>query len=259
MRAAHTYPTHPLAYTFSPQPPIQMAQKEARLLRAMQEYQAGHISSIRAAAQTYNIPFRTLSYRLRGRASRHETRANGHKLSSTEEQALLEWILSMDARGYPPTISLVRNAALQLLSERVGHAHASIGVNWPTNFVRRQPALQARYTRKYDYQRAQCEDPELISAWFQLVADTITKYGIVSDDIYNFDETGFALGASCTSRVVTASDRRGRPPQIQPGDREWATVIEGVSAGGWALPPMVILKGKVHLQNWYEIGAIPPN
>jgi hypothetical protein len=52
------------------------------------------------------------------------------------------------------------------------------------------------------------------------VYNTIAKYGIMVEDIYNFDETGFAIGIASTSRVVTSSDRRGKPPQLQPGDRE---------------------------------------
>jgi len=158
----------------------------------------------------------------------------------------------MDARGYPPRISAVREAALLLLAARVGRPNALIGKNWPTNFVKRQPALKGKWTRKYDYKRAKCEDPATIQAWFQLVADTIAQYGIQKEDIYNFDETGFALGIACTSRVVTGSERRTRPRQIQPGDREWVTAIEAVNASGWALPPMVIFKGKIHMASWYQ-------
>jgi hypothetical protein len=36
-----------------------------------------------------------------------------------------------------------------------------------------------------------CEDREQIKGWFRLVRNIIAKYGIVQDDIYNFDETGF--------------------------------------------------------------------
>src|SRR6266480_6663648 len=87
----------------------------------------------------------------------------------------------------------------------------------------------------------------------------IQKYGIACEDIYNFDETGFAIGIAGISRVVTASDRRGKPYQIQPGDREWVTAIESINASGWHLPPMVIFKGKVHLSTWYKDAAIPPD
>ena len=38
----------------------------------------------------------------------------------------------------------------------------------------------------------------------------IHKYSIVFDDIYNFDEVGYAMGLVGTTRVVTASDQRGR-------------------------------------------------
>jgi len=67
------------------------------------------------------------------------------------------------------------------------------------------------------------------------------------------------MGLAGTSRVITTTDRRNRPTQLQPGDREWSTVIEGVNATGWCLPPMVILKGKVHLSTWYEHCQIPSN
>jgi hypothetical protein len=33
--------------------------------------------------------------------------------------------------------------------------------------------------------------------------------------------------------------------------REWVTVIEGVSAAGKGLPPMVINKGEAHYKGWY--------
>jgi hypothetical protein len=31
----------------------------------------------------------------------------------------------------------------------------------------------------------------LISLWFKLVKDAIAKYGVIEEDIFNFDETGF--------------------------------------------------------------------
>lgn len=55
------------------------------------------------------------------------------------------------------------------------------------------------------------------------------------------------MGIIATTRVVTGSEKNLRPNLIQPGNREWVTVIEGVNASGWFLPPMFILKGKNHL------------
>lgn len=59
--------------------------------------------------------------------------------------------------------------------------------------------LETECSRKYDHQRALCEDPEKVSAWFTPVQKTINEYGILDNDIYNFDETGFQMCAANTS------------------------------------------------------------
>lgn len=133
-----------------------------------------------------------------------------------------------------------------------------VGKNWASNFVRRRPELRTRYSRKNDYRRARCEDQKVIDELFGLVQETRTKYGIVDDDIYNFDETGFMIGGShLLAMVVTSSDRHSRASLAQPGNREWTTVIQGVNARGWTIPPFVILKGQYHLANWYTECDLP--
>ncbi|EMD96379.1 hypothetical protein COCHEDRAFT_1210574 [Bipolaris maydis C5] len=69
------------------------------------------------------------------------------------------------------------------------------------------------------------------------------KYGIQDDD----------------TAVVTASERRRRPKTVQPSNREWATVIQGINATGWTIPPFIILKARHHLSSWYKDGDIPYN
>ena len=80
----------------------------------------------------------------------------------------------------------------------------------------------------------------MIRGWFRLVENTKAKYGILDNDTYNFDEAGFMMGVISTGAVVTASERRGRPKSVQPGNREWTTAIESVNARGWAIPPFII-------------------
>lgn len=63
-------------------------------------------------------------------------------------------------------------------------------------------------TQKYDYQHAKCEDPKLIKAWFTQVQETIEKYGILMEDIYNMDETGFQMGVASTAKVVCGSETK---------------------------------------------------
>ena len=46
------------------------------------------------------------------------------------------------------------------------------------------------------------------------------QYGIVDDDIYNFDETGFAMGVVATTKVISRREETGKSRPVQPGNRE---------------------------------------
>ena len=239
-------------------PPIrtQSSQKrieqEGRILLAIQAIKKQEIPSIREVARRFNVPESTLRTRLRGTKNRAETRANGYKLTEIEEGSLLKWILSMDSRGGAPRHSTVREMANLLLASRGSTPVLSVGKNWVTEFVKRHSDLSSRFSRRYNYERAKCEDPKIISEWFSLVQKTILSYGIDPDDIYNFDETGFAMGLITTAKVITRREFYGRRSLLQPGNRAWVTTIECINASGWALPPCVIFKGKVFIESWFE-------
>ena len=100
-----------------------------------------------------------------------------------------------------------------------------VGIKWASSFVKRTPALEVKLGRTYECQRKLCEDPERITAWFELVKNTINRHGILPGDIYNFDETSFQMGQISASKVVTAADRLGRPKQIKPTNTKWVTLI----------------------------------
>lgn len=112
--------------------------------------------------------------------------------------------------------------ANRLLEERDA---PPVGKRWASNCIKRQPELRTRIFRRDDYQRAQCEDPDILWGWFQLVKNIIAKYGIHESDIYNVDETGFMMGIIAAGMVVTSAERRVRPRMVQQGNREWSSVI----------------------------------
>jgi hypothetical protein len=169
---------------------------------------------------------------------------------------LVQHILDLSAKGFPPRLSVVEDMANRLLATR---DTPRVGARWASNFVKRRPELRTCFQRKYDYQRAKCEDPEVIRGWFELVRNTIAKYGICDEDIYNFDETGFMMGIISTAMVVTSSEGRAKVKKIQPGNREWVTVIQGVNSQGWNVPPFVVVAGKNHLSSWYQNSGFPPD
>ena len=166
--------------------------KNERIKLAIEAFHKGQFKSKTACARAFDVAPKTLMDRLNGTASREEMIANGRKLSDIEEDTLSRWILDMYECGLPLRISNVRYLAQLLLSARLKSSEkAAIGEQWVNQFIQRHPELKSKYTRQYDYQRAKCENPELIKNWFTCVQETIQKYGILEQDIYNMDETGF--------------------------------------------------------------------
>ena len=210
--------------------PRNSTEQEGRVLLAIKSIQKKEISNIREAARIYNVPRTTLQRRLNGHGFRAEQRANSHKLTQNEEESIVRWILSLDQRGAAPRPSYVQEIANILLSKRGDTNVKTVGVNWTTNFIKE---------------------------WFDRVQITIMQHGIPYEDIYNFDETGYAMGLVATAKVVTRAEMVGKPFLVQPGNQEWVTSIECINSSGWALPPCVIFKGKVHIEGWYQDEALP--
>ena len=160
-------------------PHILSLQKEAKLLLAKQAVQLNQFSSHRKAAETYRVSETTFRRRLQGIGPQTETNARKRKLKPSEEQALVQWILDLDQRGFPPQIIDVRRMADYLLASRGQNPPPQpVGKNWVSRFINNQPKLKTQWNRKFHSQRAKCEDPHIINAWFQRVQETRLKYGI---------------------------------------------------------------------------------
>jgi hypothetical protein len=167
---------------------------------------------------------------------------------------IVQYVLDLDSRGFPPRFAAVEEMANLLLTDR---GATCVGRNWTANFIKRRPEIKSMFNRKHDYQRLLCQNPEVINNWFRCVYNTIAKYGIAEEDIHNFDESGFLMGVIATAKVVTGAESRNRPKVAQPGNREWVTVIQGVNSQGWIIPPFIILSGQNHLSAWYEDNDLP--
>jgi hypothetical protein len=75
------------------------------------------------------------------------------------------------------------------------------------------------------------------------------KYGIVDNDIYNFNKSSFLIGKISSQLVVTGTEKPRKVKKLQPRDREWTTLVQGVSAIGRVIPPFLIFAGKVLISN----------
>jgi hypothetical protein len=144
-------------------------EKEGRVLLAVSAIKKQEIKSIREAARIFNVSDRTIRRRLNGTISRTETRANCHKLTEIQEHSLVQWVLSMDQRGAAPRPCQIQNMANILLTYSDFNISQSIGKKWVSSFIKRYSEIKTVYSRRYNYQRAKCEDPKILKKWVDLV------------------------------------------------------------------------------------------
>jgi len=215
---------------------------------ALSDIKCDQITSLRRAEAIYKVPERTIRRRRDGKPSRRDCEPNSKSLTKLEEEVIVQRTLDENLRGVPPSKLHVRDMADRLLRNRSGK---SVGKNWVDRFIKRTPELRTRWSRPYDHQRAVCEDAATIRPWFTLVQNMKAKHGIADEDIWNFDESGFIMGKISSQLVVTGVEKPGKQKKLQPGDREWVTLVQGVSATGRVIPPFLIFAGKVLITSWF--------
>ena len=121
---------------------------EARLLLAIQAIKDGTIQSNREAQRQFNVDHHQVATRHNGTPARRDYLANGRNFDTTEEQALIDRILELDLRGFPPTKRIIRIMADTLRKQR---GNKPIGKNWVDRFIKRIPIIESAWSRSYNY------------------------------------------------------------------------------------------------------------
>ena len=125
-----------------------------------------------------------------------------------------------------------------------------LGRNWGLAFMSHHPGLKSRYSRTLDQDRYLAEDPRIIQDWFVLYASVKEKYGILDKDTYNMDKKRFMMGVAGSAKVVISKYEKQAFVK-QCGNREWASLIEGIGLRR-QLPMWCIFRGKKYLDKWYS-------
>ena len=89
-----------------------------------------------------------LSRRKRGIQPRRDILANSRKLTNLEESVLVQFILDLAAKGFPPRVSIMGDMANRLLATRDA---PRVETRWASSFINRRLELRTRFQRKYDY------------------------------------------------------------------------------------------------------------
>lgn len=110
--------------------------------------------------------------------------------------------------------------------------------------IRKQNSLAAN--------RKEAHHPEDLLDWFRRYKYLREERGIDDCDQYNFDATGFRIGIGKDQWIATL-DHNHHWYHASSTNRELVTSCRAISGDGAVLPPMLLLPGTLHLEDWYTI------
>ena len=83
-----------------------------------------------------------------------------------------------------------------------------VGKLWISHLLRRQPRIASVVGRKLEAQRADAATPEQIRAFLEHYKQIKQRLNIRTENTYNMDETGLALGVCTNTRVLSSSQKK---------------------------------------------------
>ena len=186
-------------------------EREEKIRRALEE-RAQFGTSFEDLHHKYGIPKSTPSNRAEGRQCCQKAHEVYQSLNPVIEDALKKWTLQMDSQGFPPRLDLFKAIAeklFQQLQDSSDSEPKTLGPTWLRGFLRRHPAISARFSTPMDRQRAFANHPGPIKDYFKKLQAIIAKYRIRDENMWNMDEKGFILGKANRAKVMA---RAGRLP-----------------------------------------------
>ena len=142
---------------------------------------------------------------------------------------------------------MLRKAANYLLTQ--AGIDRTVGDHWAKRFVNRHPQYFKRKQKPLAAARKNAHNVEDILHYFEAFQSICYQLGIEHWDTWNMDETGFRIGCGKAQWVITAHKVK-QLLMTDPDNWSYVTSVECVSAGGFSMPPMIVLQGKQILNKW---------
>lgn len=220
-------------------------------------------------AYEYEVVPRTLHRRLKGGRSHKEAGEDQQSLLRAERLTLISYVEYLFQLGTPATKVQVNQMASYLVQRRAAKREGVsmekiaegpyknglwVGQEWAKRFVKRTPELANKLARSLESKRAVQTTEAIASDFLKKLTRLMKKYTIDPDNLWNFDETGYAVGGglSTRSRVIVPAHLKVIF-KVGADNREWVSVIEGISATGNYLKPYFIFKGKNTLRRFAPV------
>jgi DDE superfamily endonuclease/Tc5 transposase DNA-binding domain len=230
---------------------------EARLQKAIAEVLDGKHTCY-SAHIAFDVPCSTLYDRVKyGKKARNQAHEDAQNLTHAEEAELVRWITRLTICGYAPRYETLQRLAEIIKEGRVKtdegevpiKVHDKIGKEWVSRFLQRHSELASVHLRSTDTAWIKAVSPERLQHWFNDLEKVLVEFNIKPENIYNMDESGFAIGEKESGKVIINAHIRQKF-QGKPGGQEWVTVVECVCVDGSVVPPLVIFKGEGLSRQW---------
>jgi hypothetical protein len=129
--------------------------------------------TLKNIAEKHGVDRSTLGQRCKGKTGpRSDGYASQQLLNPQQEQALVQYIEDLTARGQPPMRAMIRNFALNISKQHVG-------VNWILRFIRRNHNhLISKWSAGIDVVRHRANSKRKYELYFDLL------YGLVTHTIW---------------------------------------------------------------------------
>jgi hypothetical protein len=216
--------------------------------------------SLRRVAKLFGVARATLQDRVKTPRKRKEDKNCGRLLTAVEEKALCNYIDRLDSINMAVRGEFVCDAANAIIRARHRPDDTTpihiVKPRWATRFFQRH-GYSSRPQKMLDLVRKEAENIEVIQDYFRQLQEVINREGILPDDTWNMDETGFRIGMKSNAMIIT---KRKRAHYFAlPENRESATAVEAISASGRVIPAFLILSSLTHCANWYhELQGLDP-
>jgi site-specific DNA-cytosine methylase len=200
-------------------------------------------------AKQFGVPRNRLRFCLKGGKPKTELKPVNKKLSEPEEQAICNFIDCLDKINLVVRAEFVTDAANYVLKHWSSNSLLveeipTVDAQWTTRFLKCHDYFK-QTQKKINSDRQASENLEQVNGYFNKLQTIIQEGGILPDDTYNMDETGFRIGMGKDQLIVT--QRKWTHYFGLPENRESTTAIECISAAGEFLPLFLILSGTLHM------------
>jgi hypothetical protein len=229
---------------------------EARLREAL-EYKRQHPSaSFRWLDRHFQVHRDRIHRRWKGtQGSRSERDSTNLKLDKYQEKAFCWYLTRLWEIGVPLRQKIIAAAANEILAAAAGNDKPLVvGENWATRWMDRHTEFKIQKEKSIEIERQRAMNVGQIQDFFTKYHDTIDKYKIKKEDIWNMDETGLRVGVGRGQWVVIpAGEEQGRFKNLigSHGDTEHVSVVECISADGTVIAPLIIIKGAIIQARWF--------